>query len=225
MNDPTGTKSRPNERLRQIYEALLSGDFYMDYDKATEMTGWLREHLSTTQPLPDECALTLNYSGAPGGAEQTGLAWADAERTGLGLTVDGARVDPDRVVLFRPGAELPGMWEEGDSIGGETDCVTETEQAEAPRCEDCGDAIPKLKCYCREGCYHETLATQPTASNAGERLTDEQAAALWQKHLRVSDVDGYSIHGGLELVRAVEARAARASKPPQGEQTQVGERA
>ena len=48
------------------------------------------------------------------------------------------------------------------------------------------------------------FATQPTASNAGERLTDEQAAALWRKHLRVSDLDGHSIHGGLELVRAVE---------------------
>jgi hypothetical protein len=47
-------------------------------------------------------------------------------------------------------------------------------------------------------------AEAATASNA-ERMTDEQATALWQKHLRLSDEDGYSIHGGLELVRAVEA--------------------
>jgi len=40
----------PSDKLRQIYEALLSGYFYMDYDKATEMIGWLRKHLAATQP-------------------------------------------------------------------------------------------------------------------------------------------------------------------------------
>lgn len=46
------------------------------------------------------------------------------------------------------------------------------------------------------------LALRPAAPRAP--LTDEQASALWQKHLRVSGLDGGSIHGGVELIRATE---------------------
>lgn len=48
--------------------------------------------------------------------------------------------------------------------------------------------------------YRAALASKPPQ---GERLTDKQAIALWREHLSLSS-DGYSIHGGLALVRAVE---------------------
>ena len=46
------------------------------------------------------------------------------------------------------------------------------------------------------------LALRPSAPRAP--LTDEHASSLWQKHLRVSEIDGHSIHGGVDLVRAIE---------------------
>lgn len=44
-------------------------------------------------------------------------------------------------------------------------------------------------------------ASQPVKA---QPLTDEQASSLWREHLRVSDLDGASIHGGVALIRAVE---------------------
>lgn len=46
---------------------------------------------------------------------------------------------------------------------GFRDGVASVTQQEPQRCDDCGDTVPKRKCYCRAGCVHEAapVAQQP----------------------------------------------------------------
>ena len=43
-----GYVSVPRDRLVDIYNATISGEFYEDYDKATQMCGWLRVWLAAS---------------------------------------------------------------------------------------------------------------------------------------------------------------------------------
>lgn len=75
-------------------------------------------------------------------------------------------------------APVAQQYEAGDvasaSAQGFRDGVASVTQQEPQHCDDCGDTVPKRKCYCRAGCVHEAAppAQQPLAwaKDTGKKL-------------------------------------------------------
>lgn len=136
----------------------------------------------------------------------------------------------------------PGTWqsigkndtmrhpEESDLIGGETDMPSKAEQAEVPRWPDFGEDREGFPNPARDA----LLATQPTASNAGEREAFEVAMRDAYPSVNLKRDPVYyignvahphirSTYADVQILwETWQLRAALATKPPAGEQKPVG---
>jgi hypothetical protein len=121
-------------KLKAIYERLLEGDFYDDYDRAIEMVGWLQDMLAASpQPISPpveqaESGWLIEHSGELPGVTRPMIGWLYVAETSHGkkdlrFTHDASealrfarREDAEAVLAMHLGPNPPDWYKKPYSV-------------------------------------------------------------------------------------------------------------